>query len=173
LVVAVGQLESFMGVDAFDRESVELTLDEVTHQTGQGGSVVERTRTDRLPSRFPQAFVNVIFRPFPWQATNLQSLLASMEGLFLLGLILTGGRRLLAVARSVFDTPYVIMAAAYTVLFVYAFSSFANFGILTRQRVQVLPFFLVLLSMHPLPRRGSRAVQQTNVWDVESSAEVS
>jgi hypothetical protein len=39
-------------------------------------------------------------------------------------------------------------------LFIYGFSSFANFGILTRQRVQVLPFVVVLLC---LPKwEGSR-----------------
>ena len=41
LIVAVSQLETFLGVDAFDRESVELQLNEVTAQTGQGGSYVE------------------------------------------------------------------------------------------------------------------------------------
>ena len=52
LIVAVGQLERFLGVDAFDRESVEVTLDDVTAQTGQGGSYVAGTSTDLSPSRF-------------------------------------------------------------------------------------------------------------------------
>jgi hypothetical protein len=147
LMLAVTELESFLGVDAFDRESVELALDEVTQQTGQGGSFVERSRTDRLPSRFPQAFVNVIFRPLPWQATNPQSLLASVEGVLVLGLMVLGLRRLGGALRAAFDTPYVILALTYTALFVYAFSSFANFGILVRQRVQVLPFLLVVVAM--------------------------
>jgi hypothetical protein len=39
---------------------------------------------------------------------------------------------------------------AYSAIFVYGFSYFANFGILTRERVQVLPFVLVFLALpHP------------------------
>ena len=162
LVIAVGELESYLGVDAFDQESVQLTLDEVTQQTGQGGSYIEGTRTDLSPSRFPQAFVNVVFRPFPWQATNAQSLIASLEGVFFVALFLTGGRRLLGALRAVLDTPYVILCGCYSVLFVYGFSSFANYGILVRQRVQVLPFLLVLLAMPAVgPGRRAGATRQS------------
>jgi hypothetical protein len=157
LILAVGQLERFMGTDAFDQESVQVTLDDVTARTGQGGSYVEGTHTDLSPSRFPLAFMNVMFRPYPWQATNAQSLLAAAEAAVILVLFVLGWRRLLAGLRAVLDTPYVILCGCYTVLFVYGFSSFANYGILVRQRVQVLPFFLVLLAMPRLDlhRRGS------------------
>ncbi|MGH9085908.1 MAG: hypothetical protein ACRDYW_10680 [Acidimicrobiales bacterium] len=165
LVVAVGQLEQFLGVDAFDVESVEASLDEVTAQTGQGGSYVEGTSTDLSPSRFPRAFMNVMFRPYLWQATNAQALVAAAEALVLLVLFVTGWRRLLGAARAVLDTPYVILCGCYAVLFVYGFSSFANYGILVRQRVQMLPFFLVLLAMpavgpgrHPERRSPPAAV---------------
>ena len=38
LVLAVGQLEDFFGVDEFNQEAVQTTLAEVQRQTGQGGS---------------------------------------------------------------------------------------------------------------------------------------
>lgn len=153
LILAVGQLERFLGVDAFDQDAVQVTLDDVTSRTGQGGSYVEGTHTDLSPSRFPVAFMNVMFRPYPWQATNAQSLLAAAEASMILVLFVRGWRRLLAGLRAVLDTPYVILCGCYTVLFVYGFSSFANYGILVRQRVQVLPFFLVLLAMPRLDIR--------------------
>jgi hypothetical protein len=149
LLVAVSQLKTFLGVDAFNRESVELTLNEVTAQTGPGGSLVEDTQTDLSPQRFPEAFVSVVFRPFPWEANNVQSLFASAEGLFLLALAGTSLRRIAGSLRQVVNTPYLVLCGCYSVLFVYAFSSFANYGILVRQRVQVLPFLLVLVSMPP------------------------
>ena len=161
LIVAVGQLERFLGVDAFDRESVEVTLDDVTAQTGQGGSYVAGTSTDLSPSRFPLAFMNVMFRPFPWQATNAQALVAAAEATVLLGLFVLGWRRILNGARTILESPYVIVCACYTVLFVYGFSSFANFGILVRQRVQVLPFFLVLLAF---PRSEFRGPARISCW---------
>jgi hypothetical protein len=157
LVLAVGELESYMGVDAFDQESVQLTLDEVTQQTGQGGSYIEGTRTDLSPSRFPSAFINVVFRPFPWEASNAQSLIASLEGLFFVFLFAAGARRLVRNRSRVLETPYLAFCACYAVLFVYGFSSFANYGILVRQRVQVLPFLLAILCLSASHRRDSGA----------------
>jgi hypothetical protein len=148
LVVAVGQMEAFFGVDDFNQESVQTTLDEVTRQTGQGGSQFARESSTNLsPSRFPEAFVNVMFRPFPWQANNLQALIAAVESVFLMGLFVTGWSRIVGAIRSVLRTPYVVLCCTYTVLFVYGFSAFSNAGILVRQRVQVLPFVLVLLCL--------------------------
>lgn len=157
LLVALGELKGFLGVDAFDQESVQVTLDSVTERTGQGGSYIAGTRTDLSPTRFPQAVINVVARPFPWEVNNAQSLLASLEGLFLLGLLLLGWRRLLNALRSMLDTPYLLFCGTYTVLFVYGFSSFANYGILVRQRVQVVPFLLVIACLPPLlrDRQGS------------------
>jgi hypothetical protein len=43
--------------------------------------------------------------------------------------------------------PYVAFAVSYTAMFVFAFSSVGNFGIMTRQRTQVLPLVLVLLAI--------------------------
>lgn len=149
MVYAVGQMERFFGVDEFDGEAVQTTLEEVTRRTGQGGSqfVEEDPTTNMNPSRFPQAFVNVMFRPFPWQATNPQALIAAGESLLLMGLFATNWRSALAAIRSAVGVPYVVLCCAYTVLFVYGFSAFSNAGILVRQRVQVLPFVLVLVCL--------------------------
>ena len=43
---------------------------------------------------------------------------------------------------------------------VYAFSAFSNFGILARQRCQVLPFFLVLLCLPEWRREGVISVEE-------------
>jgi hypothetical protein len=40
-----------------------------------------------------------------------------------------------------------MFAVSYLLMFGYAFSAIANFGILTRERVQALPFLFVPLSM--------------------------
>lgn len=51
--------------------------------------------------------------------------------------------------RSVRRQSYVAFALVFTGLFVFAFSGFANFGLLVRQRAQVMPLFLVLLAVPP------------------------
>jgi hypothetical protein len=54
-------------------------------------------------------------------------------------------RRLLNLPRSMRERPYVAYCVGYMFVFVFAFSAFSNFGILARQRAQVMPAFLVLL----------------------------
>jgi hypothetical protein len=58
----------------------------------------------------------------------------------------------------------VVFAVIYTLVFVYAFSTIGNFGILVRQRVQVYPLFFVLLAL-PKPalavRKKGRASSRT------------
>lgn len=154
--LAVGQLENFLGVDRFDQEAVETTYAEVQRLTGQGGSeFVEDTATNMDPSQLPVAFANVMFRPFPWQASNGQALVSSIEASAVLLLLVASWRRIAAAPRAVLRRPYLALCGVYTLLFVYGFSAFSNAGILVRQRVQVLPFVLVLVCL-PLPERGRR-----------------
>jgi hypothetical protein len=100
------------------------------------------------------ALATVLFRPLPFEAHNAQALIAAVEGLLLLWLTWHYRRSLVIALRSVRDHPFVTMCLAYTVLFCLAFSSFSNFGILTRQRAQVLLAFLVLLCLTPAVRHG-------------------
>jgi hypothetical protein len=85
-------------------------------------------------------------------------LIASAEGMMLLVLGAAAATRLWRLPKYIFQVPYVAYAATYTVMFVIAFSSISNFGILTRQRTQVLPLVLVLLV---LPRETHRIEEPT------------
>lgn len=155
LVLVVGQTKQLFGVkDSFDAEAVSKVLERAQGQTSEGGSSFNtKGSTDLSPSRFPSALVSVVFRPFPWEARNPLAFLASFEGSLLLGLFVASRRRVVGAIRSVLRTPYVVLCLCYSVLFVYGFSSFANFGVLTRQRVQVFPFLLVLLALPPFYRK--------------------
>ena len=149
LVVSISQTKSLLGIDEFNADAIDAARSEVLGRTDDAESTFQTSDTDLNPSRFHVSVASVLFRPFPWEAENLQSALASLEGLALLGLLVAGWRRLLGGIRSVLHTPYVTLCITYTVLFTYGFASFSNFGILTRQRVQVLPFVLVLLALPP------------------------
>jgi hypothetical protein len=149
LVVAVTQTKALLGIDEFNTEALEAARAEVSTRTDEAGSTFTPVATDFEPLRFHVALASVLFRPFPWEAGSAQGTIASLEGLTLLVLFVVGWRRLLGAVRTILRAPYVVMCITYTVLFTYGFSSFANFGILTRQRVQVLPFALVLLALPP------------------------
>ena len=163
-----GETASFLGEPSLTAETVASTLSNNETQTADGGSqfspVVVRTPLDIVP-----AFGTVFFRPLPYEASNLQGFLAAGEGLLLFALFCTSWRRIRSIPRMVRDTPYVTFCIGYVFAFVYAFSSFSNFGILARQRVQALPFLLVLLALpefQTIPKRErsrQRAVRRVPV----------
>jgi hypothetical protein len=76
-------------------------------------------------------------------------LLAAIEGTALLVFCLIRYRWGWAAVRSLRRQPYVVFCLVYTILFIAGFSSFANFGLLARERVQLYPLFLVLFSIPP------------------------
>src|SRR5262249_5567054 len=139
-VVLAGQTAEFINEPSLTAEVVSSRLTYTENQTADGGSefspVAVHTPLDMGP-----AFVTIFFRPLPFEATNAQSLLAAAECVVLLALTLASWRRLRAAPRLMRSTPYVTFCLGYILAFVYAFSSFSNFGILSRQRVQALPFF--------------------------------
>ena len=59
--------------------------------------------------------------------------------------------------------PYVVTAITFVAVFIFGFSSFANFGLLVRQRSQVLPFFLVILAVPTADWRTSHPARAEEV----------
>ena len=148
--VVASRAATFFGVDSLNPETVSGVLDETAMQTATGGSQFQASQVSS-PADFPPALVSVLFRPFPWEAHNLQALLVAVEGFLLLGLLVLSWQRLRGLLTYQAGRPYAALCVAFTALFVYAFSSFGNFGILARERVMVYPFVLALacLPRHP------------------------
>jgi hypothetical protein len=121
-----------------------------TSDTSRGLGVREPTRADALDLGY--ALVTVPFRPFPHETSNLQALLASLEGLVLLGLFVLSLRRLRKLPQLLLRRPFVAFATAYSLGFIVAFANIGNFGILVRQRTQLLPLFFVLLCLPPVAK---------------------
>jgi hypothetical protein len=156
-VVVVVQAGQFFGVEDEGVSGVTEVLDEAAEQTGQGGSSFEAVNARSLAD-VPAAVMAVLFRPFPWEANNGQALVAALEGMAMLALFALSVPRFAALPALMRRHPYLVLVAVYTLLFCVAFSSFGNFGILTRQRIQLFPFALVLLA---LPRPSERTVGTT------------
>jgi hypothetical protein len=134
-------------------QGITSALQEVSERTGQGGSEIQPSLV-RSPWRAPVAAFTVLFRPLPIEADSSQTLVAALETTFLLALCGLRFRWILAAFHSFRRQAYVTLSVAYTAVFIMAFSAIANLGILARQRVQMLPFFLVLLSVPPRRKRG-------------------
>jgi hypothetical protein len=148
--------------DAFLNESqiptehgVAAILTEVSERTTQGGSGFEPSVL-QSPSHAPQAILTVVFRPLIFDANSPQTLAAGIEGTFLLILTILRLGSILEALKSMRRQPYIALAIAFAGLFVIAFSAIGNFGILARERVQLLPFYLILLSMPPKERESAK-----------------
>lgn len=127
---------------------VSSSLNRIYSNTSIGGSTfVPSVLTS--PQRAPAAAVTVLFRPILPDAENFQSGLAATEGTLMLLFTLARIRWIIAALRTFRRQPFVVLALAHSLLFIAAFSSMANFGLLVRQRSSLLPFFLVLLSIPP------------------------
>ena len=150
-VLSLSVVTNYLNLD--DGGSIEEAFDRTQDRTDKGGSGFEAVSV-RSPAELPLAVFSVLFRPLPFEASNFQSLFASLEGTVLLGLFLRHFRRIgNFVPRR--RAPYLAFAAIYTGIFVVAFSNISNFGILARQRVQLFPFVLVALAV-PAVRAASR-----------------
>lgn len=151
-LLVIGRVQSFFGADSFSTEAATTILSETERRTGQGGSAIEYQEMSQPtvtldPLDLPWSIVTVLYRPFPFEAHNFQALLAAAEGLLLLALTMWAWRRLRTIPGRLRSDPYMTWCFCYVLLFCYAFGHILNFGILTRERVQVFPLVFVLLAL--------------------------
>lgn len=145
-VLTVSQAEDFFGLDDLDVESAREVTDKVAADTTLTGSTYE-TPDPRTPAGYLEAAVTVMFRPLPLEAPTPQGTAAAAEGIALMLLLYFSARRLAQVPAAFLTVPYAAFAITYILAFTYAFASIGNFGILSRQRAQLLPMLFVLVSL--------------------------
>lgn len=138
----------FVGLQTLDVQSTLSVLETRQSYTLQGGSAFQPSSITS-PTGFPMALLTVLFRPFPWEANNLQALIQAMDGFLLFGIVLWRSSTLFRSLFSLRRNPYLVFIILYTIMFVVAFTAISNFGILARQRVQLLPLFMMLLAFVP------------------------
>jgi hypothetical protein len=154
LVLKTDQFLKGEGIDTGG--GVRSTLQQTAERTSAGESEFSPSILES-PARAPIAVATVLFRPFIFEAHNTQSLVAAVEGSLLVLLSLIRLPWFFAAVRRVRESPYIAFAVAYVAMFIVAFSSFSNFGILARERVQLFPLYLVLFSIPRRKREGEDA----------------
>jgi hypothetical protein len=164
----VTNTEKFLNDSGVDTSgSLADTLFATSLRTSTGGSEFVPSIA-YAPAALPFAVLTVLFRPFPFEATNPQQLFAALEGTFLLLLCLARLPSIWRGLKSVRQQPYVAMAIVYGLIFIVAFSSFSNFGLLARERSQLLPFILVFLTFHkvkkPVEENVASNVELAHRW---------
>jgi hypothetical protein len=154
---AVINTERFLENSGIDTErGVTGVLEENASNTSIGGSSYVPSILSS-PRQAPVALATVLFRPFIFEAHNEQMLLAALEGTFLMLLFLVRFRWFVAALKSIRRQPYIALAFMYAGLFIVAFSSMANFGLLARERSQLFPLVLALFAVPPARKSAEPA----------------
>lgn len=143
-LVLLSRLQSFFNLDAgLDFGQV---LEDTSERSSTGGSEFT-TISPTSPVGLVWAVVTVLFRPFLFEANNSAAAVSALEGTFLLGLFAWNAGRLARIPAAIFSRPFVGFVVLYTVAFAFAFAAIANFGILARQRTQLFPIAVVLVTI--------------------------
>jgi hypothetical protein len=146
------QASNFVGLEGTDFKSSVDRLREQSESTQTGGSAY--ASGESLPRRVIQGPF-LAFRPFPWEVHSAMAGVAALEGLWLLIFAWYKRRDFWVLVHRLRD-PYVLFILVYSLEFAVIFAAAtSNFGILVRQRIMMVPIFLMLFCV---PRELGRAV---------------
>jgi len=151
-------------------DAVDQLLNKAAYGTAEGGSTIESVVPNSLLD-YPFALVNVLIRPFLFEAGNVTQLVAALETTLLLTLAVLSWRRLRNLPIMVFRRPYLLFSIVYIGVFSFAWSAFMNLGALARQRVQVWPFLLLLLVVPEVVEKAREAKRTYAVRPMLRSAQ--
>ena len=138
----VSQAGTFVGMEGSEFQSGIATLDRQNKDTKVGGSSFSGGQS--LTVRVVEGPL-LLFRPFPWEVHNVMSGFSALEGMGLLILFWRKRRECWALVRD-WREAYVGFVLLFALLFFIIFgAASSNFGIVSRQRVMLLPIVLMLL----------------------------
>lgn len=145
-MLTAGATATLFGLESFDGVSdVNAALDFAQERTSQDQAQFVAARIES-PLDYPWAALTVLFRPFPWEATTPASMVSAAESSLIFLLLLRALPGLLGKAGQLVQRGQLLYSVAFTAVFVFLFSAIGNFGILSRQRAQVVPFVLLFIA---------------------------
>lgn len=153
-VLMATQAQAFLGME--DLSQTNQVLQRVSAGNLTGGSAFGASQS-LLVRVLNTPFL--LFRPWPWEIHNLTSVISSLEGLFLLGLFIRNRRSLYAAVRNWRSNPFVFFVVLFSLqLAIVLSAAMSNFGLLSRERVMLLPFVMMLFCVHEARVPASLAV---------------
>ncbi|MEY2589347.1 MAG: hypothetical protein QOJ67_1331 [Acidimicrobiaceae bacterium] len=149
-VVAVSSASSFLGLTDISTQSIEKKLQEQTAQTSQGGSEFNAPEPSLSPTQLPIGLLTVFFRPLPYEAHGPLQVISALENSLLLLFVLVRIGSLGSALRNMRRFPFILFSTSFVLMYAATYSSFANFGLLARQRTLAMPPLLLLLCIDRL-----------------------
>lgn len=133
-------------------EAIGEYVDTNASRNDAGGSSVGGVGAS--PAGVPVAIMNVLFRPFLWEAHNATSAISALELALMWGIVLLRRRELGAALRRWREHRMLRFAIPFVVLYVVALGmNLANLGLLARQRVLVFPLLFLVVEAGAYYRR--------------------
>jgi hypothetical protein len=130
----------------------------IAYSSGDEGSAYDLGQFDPslvgMLTKFPQAVVVTLFRPFIWESKKIIVLLSALEALvffyFTLKVII---KRKTKIFSMVLKDPNLSFCLAFSIIFAFAVGITSyNFGALSRYKIPCLPFYAAfLLIVYNLP----------------------
>jgi len=140
---------SFLSLEELSPNEIVAYLQQFQGTSSRSGGAVFQGINLNNPLDYLMTPINILFRPFPWEAHNLQALMEGLSGVFILFLIIWRIKNLgRAIAASISNT-YLRYVLIYSIVFVIIFAAITNFGTLARERVMMQSFFFMLVSYGP------------------------
>ncbi|MGH7559289.1 MAG: hypothetical protein ACREMD_16200 [Gemmatimonadota bacterium] len=144
-----------VGIEEFGVEGVQEYVETDPSRTTAGGTNVDAVSPSL--TGIPMAAFNILFRPLPWEATNVMVLLASLEIFAFWAIALGRGKNLLRALRHWRSDRFLALAIIFTLVYAVGLGMMViNLGIIARQRVLVFPFLFILLEAWPKPMARRR-----------------
>jgi hypothetical protein len=143
-ILVIVLFPDIFGVDVTGDSGLQAFTTDVVRRTSEAGTVASGGPVTG-PADVPGAIALVLFRPFIFEAREIQHLFSAAETTLLLGLTVWKLPAMVRNRRSWRRNAYVVFSTFYTLAFCIAFSVVRNIGIIARQRAQVLAFFVVIV----------------------------
>jgi hypothetical protein len=139
------------------RMKVEGIVQDTSASGGSGADLSSLTSPDAMMGNLPLIMFSGLFRPLPFDVTNLFTAMSAVENALVLLLAVAA---LFGVRLSNLRDPLVMWSVAYCLLWTttHGLIVMANFGTGVRYRLQALPF-LLLLSLLLAHREGRRLLE--------------
>jgi hypothetical protein len=97
----------------------------------------------------------LLFRPFPWEVRSPQAVIAGIEALALMIFVWRRREFVRSSLRTWRENVFALFSWFYALEFSLVFAgAITNFGLLTRQRVMLIPLALMIVLSQPLPSVG-------------------
>jgi hypothetical protein len=136
-----------IGVEGFDIEGVEAYLDYNTARSNRG-TKVEVVGVGL--ANIPIAMINILFRPFPWEAPNTMALLSSLEIWGMWALVCFKRKTFFKSLRNFRSDRLLRVAVPFILVYSITLGMLiVNLGIIARQRIFLFPFLFLLMEAVP------------------------